>query len=65
LQATQTCKSQRVQCQGGKYDPAASPRRAEHPPRYNAGAAGVNPGPLNHVTIATMGRRTVRWTTAV
>jgi hypothetical protein len=29
------------------------------------GAAGVNPGPLNHVTIATMGRRMVRWTTAV
>jgi hypothetical protein len=36
LQATETCKSQRPQCQGGKYDPTPSPRRAELPPRYNA-----------------------------
>jgi hypothetical protein len=36
LQATETCKSQAVQCRGGKYDPIPSPRRAEPPPRYNA-----------------------------
>src|SRR6516165_9702592 len=29
LQATETCKSDRPQCQGGKYDPTPSPRRAE------------------------------------
>jgi len=45
LQATQTCKSQRVQCQGGKYDPTPSPRRAELPPRYNAGGGGGQSGP--------------------
>jgi hypothetical protein len=44
LQATQTCKSQRAQCQGGKYDPTPSPRRAEPPPRYNAGAGGGQSG---------------------
>src|SRR4030095_749058 len=44
LQATQTCKSQRVQCQGGKYDPTPSPRRAELPPRYNAGGGGGGGG---------------------
>src|ERR1700730_8173584 len=36
LQATETCKSQRAQCQGGKYNPIASPRRGEPPPRYIA-----------------------------
>jgi hypothetical protein len=44
LQATETCKSQRVQCQGGKYDPTPSPRRSEHPPRYNVGAGGGQSG---------------------
>jgi hypothetical protein len=36
LQATETCKSQRAQCHGGKYDPIPSPRRGEPPPRYIA-----------------------------
>jgi hypothetical protein len=36
LQATETCKTKAVQCNGGKYDPMPSPRRAEPPPRYNA-----------------------------
>jgi hypothetical protein len=36
LQATEGCKSQRAQCQGGKYDPIPSPRRGEPPPRYIA-----------------------------
>jgi hypothetical protein len=40
LQATETCKSQAVQCRGGKYDPTPSPRRAEPPPRYNAANFG-------------------------
>jgi hypothetical protein len=37
LQATETCKSQRVQCQGGKYDPTPSLRRSERPPRSQRG----------------------------
>jgi hypothetical protein len=36
LQATETCKTKAVQCNGGKYDPMSSPRRAEPPPRYFA-----------------------------
>jgi hypothetical protein len=36
LQATETCKTKAVQCNGGKYDPMPSPRRAELPPRYFA-----------------------------
>ncbi|PYU35969.1 MAG: hypothetical protein DMG31_02380 [Acidobacteria bacterium] len=35
LQATETCKNKSVACNGGKYDPTPSPRRAELPPRYN------------------------------
>jgi hypothetical protein len=35
LQATETCKTKSVACQGGKYDPKPSLRRAEPPPRYN------------------------------
>src|SRR5580704_13999770 len=44
LQATETCKSQAAQCQGGKHDPTPSPRRAELPPRYNAAGNGGAPG---------------------
>ena len=40
LQATDTCKNKLVQCRGGTYDPAPSPRRAEPPPRYLAGNFG-------------------------
>jgi hypothetical protein len=40
LQATETCKSQAVQCRGGKYDPVPSPRRVEAPPRYIAAKLG-------------------------
>jgi len=36
LQATETCRTKAVQCNGGKYDPMPSPRRAEPPPRYFA-----------------------------
>ena len=36
LQSTETCKTNTVQCNGGKYDPMPSPRRAEPPPRYFA-----------------------------
>ncbi len=35
LQATETCKNKSVACNGAKYDPTPSPRRAELPPRYN------------------------------
>jgi hypothetical protein len=49
LQATQTCKSERAQCQGGKYDPTPSPRHAERPPRYNAaGGGGAGGGPIRY-----------------
>jgi hypothetical protein len=40
LQATETCKSQAVQCRGGTYDPIPSLRRAEPPPRYIAAKLG-------------------------
>jgi hypothetical protein len=36
LQATETCKIKYLTCNGGKYDPTPSPRRAEPPPRYRA-----------------------------
>jgi hypothetical protein len=36
LQATETCKNKQAACNGGKYDPTPSPRRAEPPPRYIA-----------------------------
>src|SRR5260221_841171 len=35
LQATDTCKNNAARCNGGKYDPRPSPRRAEPPPPYN------------------------------
>src|SRR5438874_7140951 len=35
LQATETCKSKSVACNGGKYDPTPSPRLTELPARYN------------------------------
>src|SRR5262249_56278553 len=40
LQATETCKTKAGQCRGGTYDPMPSPRRADAPPRYNAGNFG-------------------------
>jgi hypothetical protein len=43
LRATETCKTQLLQCRGGTYDPTPSPRRAESPPRYLA----VNFGRIN------------------
>jgi hypothetical protein len=36
LQATETCKTKAAECNGGKYDPMPSSRRAEPPPRYLA-----------------------------
>ena len=35
LQSTDTCKNEEAACNGGKYDPKPSPRRAEPPPRYH------------------------------
>ena len=37
LQATDTCKNHMAGCNGGKYDPSASPRLSEIPDRYNTG----------------------------
>jgi hypothetical protein len=45
LQSTETCKSKEAACNGGKYDPAQSPRFAELPPRYNTGRMNRNYGP--------------------
>src|SRR5947207_3822913 len=36
MQATQTCKTKLPACNGGKYDPKPTPRRADLPARYNA-----------------------------
>ena len=35
LQSTATCKDKLEACEGGKYDPKSTPRRAEIPARYN------------------------------
>jgi hypothetical protein len=48
LQATETCKNKSVACNGGKYDPAPSPRFAELPPRYNTGRMNRHNGPEDH-----------------
>ncbi len=45
LQATETCKTKSVACIGGKYDPKASPLRAEPPPRYNTARMNRHDGP--------------------
>jgi hypothetical protein len=45
LQSTDTCKSKSLACAGGKYDPTASPRRAETAPRYNTARMNRNDGP--------------------
>ena len=45
LQATETCKTNSVACNGGKYDPTPSPRRAERPPRYNTQRINRHDGP--------------------
>ena len=45
LQSTETCKNKEAACNGGKYDPAPSPRFAELFPRYNTGRMNRNDGP--------------------
>jgi hypothetical protein len=45
LQSTETCKTRAAACNGGKYDPTPSPRRAEAPPRYNTARFNRNDGP--------------------
>src|SRR5207302_5087193 len=45
LQATETCKSKSVACNGGKYDPTPSPRLAELPARYNTARMNRHDGP--------------------
>jgi hypothetical protein len=45
LQSTETCKNKEAACNGGKYDPAPSPRFAELPPRYNIARMNRHYGP--------------------
>src|ERR1700733_4853513 len=45
MQATETCKIKYPTCNGGKYDPTPSPRRAELPPRYNIARMNRHDGP--------------------
>jgi len=45
LLSTDTCRTKSATCNGGKYDPTPSPRRAEPPPRYNAARMNRNDGP--------------------
>jgi hypothetical protein len=45
LQSTETCKNKSVACEGGKYDPAPSARRAELPARYNTARMNRHDGP--------------------
>lgn len=45
LQSTETCKNREPACNGGKYDPALSPRFAERPPRYNTARMNRHYGP--------------------
>src|SRR5882724_5244664 len=45
LQSTETCKNKEAACNGGKYDPAQSPRFAELPPRYNTARMNRHYGP--------------------
>jgi len=45
LQSTETCKNRSVACEGGKYDPTPSTRRAELPARYNTARMNRHDGP--------------------
>jgi len=45
LQSTETCKNKSVACEGGKYDPTPSARRAELPARYNTARMNRHDGP--------------------
>jgi hypothetical protein len=45
MQATETCKIKYPTCNGGKYDPTPSPRRAEPAPRYNTARMNRHDGP--------------------
>jgi hypothetical protein len=45
LQSTETCKNKSVACEGGKYDPTPSERRAELPARYNTARMNRHEGP--------------------
>src|SRR6266853_2483541 len=45
LQSTETCKNKEAACNGGKYDPAQSPRFAERTPRDNTARMNRHYGP--------------------
>jgi hypothetical protein len=45
LQATETCKTNELPCQGGTYNPTPSPRFSDLPPRYNTATINRYDGP--------------------
>jgi len=45
LRATESCRNKLPACNGGKYDPTPSRRRAELPPRYNTSRINRYDGP--------------------
>src|SRR5579864_8670848 len=45
LQSTQTCQNKLPACNGGKYDPKPTSRRAELPARYNTARMNRHDGP--------------------
>jgi hypothetical protein len=53
MQSTEKCRTQAAVCNGGKYDPTPSPRRAENPPRYNTAPMNRQDGPED----VTLGER--------
>src|SRR4029077_14570385 len=53
VQSTDTCKKMLPGCAGGKYDPTASPRSVEAPPRYNTANINRYDGPED----GTLGNR--------
>jgi hypothetical protein len=53
MQSTEKCRTQAAVCNGGKYDPTPSPRRAENPPRFNTAPMNRQDGPED----VTLGER--------
>jgi hypothetical protein len=45
MRSTEACRTQYLTCNGGKYDPAPSPRRFDPPPRYNTARMNRHDGP--------------------
>jgi hypothetical protein len=56
LQSTDTCKNKAVQCNGGRYDPTPSSRRAELPHRVNIQGINRHDGPEDGRIFSTRSR---------